>query len=173
MRLQLSHRLRLVAAGFLFASAAGSPIEAADRPVGAGLQVSLGSEKDFAIGARAFVSLERLLRGLEAAGSFDLFFPGDDHGVDLDYWEVSARVAYRFERPGRALAPYLGVGVHMAQVKATVTALGAELSGDETQGGLDLLGGVLFRLKGVRLYTEARVEIGGGEQVVATVGVRF
>ena len=45
--------------------------------------------------------------------------------------------------------------------------------GDETQGGFDLLGGVLFPLKGVRLYTEARVEIGGDKQVVATVGVRF
>jgi hypothetical protein len=173
MRLRVCPRLLLVAAGILFAGAAGPPIEAAERPVGAGLQVSFGSEKDFAVGARAIVSLGRLLRGLEAAGSFDLFFPGDDHGVDLDYWEVNARVSYRFERAGRALAPYLGVGAHLAHTNATVNALGAELSGDDTQGGFDLLGGVLFRLKGVRLYTEARLEIGGGEQVVATVGVRF
>jgi hypothetical protein len=175
MTKQTLRKNRLIAAAAVALGLATAAVtgEAADRPVGIGLQGSFGSEADFGPGARLFVSLGRLLRGLEAVGSVGVFFPGDDQGVDLSYWEVNVDLTYRFEKPQRTVTPYVGAGVGMARTTASVEALGEELSAEETLGGINLLTGTQFSLKGIQLFTEARIEIGGGEQFVFTTGLRF
>ena len=52
-------------------------------------------------------------------------------------------------------------------------ALGGEVSGNETHGGINLLGGIIFEVGRLNPFLEARFELGGGEQFVATVGLRL
>jgi opacity protein-like surface antigen len=146
---------------------------AAAGQITAGVHADWGSDTDFGVGARAVLSLDGLVPNLETVGSFDYFFPGDDVGADVTYWEVNANVVYRFNTKGSPIKPYAGAGLNFAYLKASADVLDIEVSGDESRGGFNLLGGLLFDIGRVKPFVEGRVESGGGEQFVVSAGVRF
>ena len=162
-----SRTLALVAASVVLS--AGTAI----GQVSAGVQGNWGSETDFGVGARIIVDLRSLVGGLETLGSFDYFFPSDDFGADLTYWEANANLVYRIDSAGKTLKPYLGAGFNFVRFEASVDVLGEEISSSETKGGLNLLGGLMFDLGTAKPFVEAKVETGGGEQLVVSAGVRF
>ncbi|NNG15603.1 MAG: hypothetical protein HKM89_03910 [Gemmatimonadales bacterium] len=141
--------------------------------VSAGVHGDWGSDMDFGVGARAVLGLERLVPNLETVGSFDYFFPGDDFGADVTYWELNLNLVYRFEIKDSPVKPYAGAGLNFAYLNASVDVLGTTASGDETRGGLNLLGGLLFDIGRAKPFVEGRVEAGGGDQFVVSAGVRF
>jgi len=155
------------------AAGVGLSAGAATGQVSAGIQGSWGAETDFGVGVRIIVDLGGLVGGLETSGSFDYFFPGDDFGADLTYWEANANLVYRIDSAGEILKPYLGAGFNLARFEASVDVLGAEISGAETKGGLNLVGGLMFDLGAAKPFTEGKVVAGGGDQFVVSAGVRF
>jgi hypothetical protein len=104
---------------------------------------------------------------------FDCFFPSDDLGANITYWEANANLVYRFNSVGKSATAYIGSGLNFAYTKLSINALGGEVSGSDTRGGLNLLGGIIFEVGGLNPYLEARFELGGGEQFRATVGLRL
>jgi hypothetical protein len=146
---------------------------AAAGQISAGVQGNWGSETDFGVGARALFDLSGILRGLQTVGSFDYFLPSAEVGADNDYWEINANLVYRIGTKLRAVSPYTGVGFNVAHFKTSTEVLGVGATGDETRGGLNLLGGLTLNGGRLKPFVEARVEVGGGKQFVATAGVRF
>jgi hypothetical protein len=141
--------------------------------VSAGVQGNWGSDADIGVGARAIVGLGGIVKGFETFGSFDYFFPSDDSGANITYWEANANLVYRVNAAGESTTPYIGTGLNFAYTKVSTNALGGEISGSDTQGGLNLLGGIIFEVGRLNPFLEARFELGGGEQFVATVGLRL
>ena len=141
--------------------------------ISVGIHGDWGSDTDFGVGARAILSLKRLVPHLETVGSFDYFFPGDNFGADVTYWELNLNLVYRFEIKDSPVKPYAGAGLNFTYLNASVDVLGTTASGDDTRGGLNLVGGLLFHIGRAKPFVEGRVEAGGGEQFVVSAGVRF
>lgn len=143
-----------------------------DKRVHLGVQGSFGENSDFGVGARAIFDLSGHRAGLTGIASFDYFFVGDDGlgsllGLDVNYWEANGNIVYAFSRSG-SVQPYIGAGLNLAHA-----SLSTDIGGVSTSDiGVNALGGINFGKSG-RLFAEARLELGGGEQFVATVGVRF
>jgi len=146
---------------------------AATSQVSAGVQGNWASDTDIGVGARAILGLGGIVKGFETFGSFDYFFPSDDSGADIAYWETNANLVYRVNAGGNSTTPYIGTGLNFAYTKVSTNALGGEISGSDTQGGLNLLGGIIFEVGRLNPFLEARFELGGGEQFVVTVGLRL
>lgn len=75
------------------------------------------------------------MKGFETFGSFDYFFPSDDSGADITYWEANANLVYRVDAGSHSTTPYVGTGLNIAYTKVSTNALGGEVSGTETQAG--------------------------------------
>ena len=146
---------------------------AATGQISAGVQGDWASDTEVGIGARVIVGLGGIVKGFETFCSFDYFFPSDNSGADIEYWEANANLVYRVNAAGESTTPYLGVGLNFTYTKASTSILGSDVSGDETRGGLNLLGGIVFDLGRLNPFLEGRFELGGGEQFVATVGLRL
>ena len=154
-----------------------------DKSVTFGVNGDWGSEDvGFGVGGRVIVNLDKQLKGLEAVGSFDYFFPsagdaGDIDGVDVDltYFEVNLNAVYKFKLENPSLTPYVGSGLCIAHAKGGVGVDLGELgnfdvSASDTKLGLNILGGVLINKK---FFVEAKFEAGAGEIFVVSGGIRF
>lgn len=128
-----------------------------------GPQVSLADDVDVGLGGRVVAGVPHY-RGLEFAGTFDLFFPQGD----LDYWELNGNLLYNFSIEGTtSVRPYAGGGLNIARFDHPNT-------GGNTEVGLNLAGGTKFATEGpLTPYLELRAEISGGEQIVLTAGALF
>ena len=176
----MSHRAALLAT--LLALLPAAPALAAPRPQGGGersfrlgLQASYADDAEFGVGARALWRLP-VEAPLDLIGSFDYFFPPETEGavtVEAGYWEANGNLAYRLGR--RRFRPYLGAGLNVARSRARLTFLGRETgAASDTALGANVLAGLRrVRASGFDLFVEARFEIKGGEQFVATVGLLF
>lgn len=148
-----------------FAAAGARTAEAQFR---FGAQVSLASDTDVGIGARANFGLGAISERnpIEGQATFDYFFP--DAG---DYWELTGNALYRFDTPSPSVKPYAGGGLIFAH--SSVDVLGVRDSNSDI--GLNLVGGLRFNVKGTTTlpFVEARFEIMDGSQFVIAAGVMF
>ena len=126
-----------------------------------GVNGNFGTETDFGIGGRVHLGLSRATRGLEAMGSFEIFFPDGP----ADYWEVNANVFYALPVESATVLPYVGGGLNIGH-----TDVGEF---DSTEVGLNLAGGVRFPGTSVTPFVEARAVISNRDQLVLTAGVLF
>lgn len=138
-----------------------------------GVQGNWGDDTDFGIGGRLATGLKSLFPAtpLEFHASFDYFFPDDEGtGADLTYWEINGNVVWMIPVTRAKVAPYAGGGINIAH--AAIDFMG--FSADDTQVGLNLLGGIKFKTR-TRLapFVEIRVELSGGEQFVLAGGLLF
>ena len=155
----------------LFAAALAVP--AADLPAQAhfGGQLSIADDADFGIGGRIAVEIPE--PNLEFAGSFDIFFPDDRGGADVNYFEINGNLLYYFDiRTAPSVNPYLGGGLNIARIEVDSGFPGDD--NDDTRAGLNLMGGVRFDTNSsVKPFVEFRGEVEGGEQFVVTGGILF
>ncbi|HSH45277.1 MAG TPA: hypothetical protein VK966_05450 [Longimicrobiales bacterium] len=151
----------------------------ASAQVGFGPQVSWADDMDLGVGARFTFPLTQVaspeedspLSDMLIIGSFDWFFPNDDTAdVDVSYLEINANLAYPLEL--EELDPYVGAGVNVARFSLSSDVAGVPDTSD-TEIGVNLLAGLNFFLGSFDAFTEARLELGGGEQFVLTAGLLF
>jgi hypothetical protein len=136
----------LVAIGIaVLATGAATPAKAQGR---FGSQLSFSNDDySFGIGVREWVPV---LKNIELIGSFDCFFRAlRDNALDL-----SVAAAYRPQRPGTKLQPYVGTGLDV--VHYPVTYKPATLH-------LELIGGTRFQPRGgTEPFVELRLKLGLG-----------
>ncbi|MGH7553362.1 MAG: hypothetical protein ACREMQ_10105, partial [Longimicrobiales bacterium] len=89
--------------------------------------------------------------------------------VDCSYWELSLNGAVPLVAGN--IDPYVGGGLNLARFTSEADALGVEV--DNTDLGLNLLGGLRFMLGTLSTFAEARAELAGGKQLVLTFGALF
>lgn len=136
--------------------------ERADAQALFGAEMLFGSETDIGLGVRAHADLAPGVPNLEVQGAFDLFFPDGSS----DYWEINGNLWYRFEvRGGSNAVPYAGGGLNIGRRERD--------DFDETDLGLNLGGGVRFLFENTIPFLEARVTVGGVDQLVVGGGVLF
>ncbi len=147
-----------------------------------GPQVSWDDDTDLALGGRIEFGLGSLNRSEGAVSrmfgivSFDYFFPDCDEGlsfieVDCSYWEANIGVGVPLVVEG--IDPYVGGGFNVAHTSFEFPEPSPALDADDTEVGLNLLGGIRFRLGALSSFAEARFELSGGEQFVLTFGALF
>lgn len=164
----------LVAVGIILSM--GFVAEPAQAQVQFGAQASYAADFDFGIGVRAqsglasFMEEESPLAVLTGVVSLDFFFP-DCGTVDCSYMEINGNALYPLDF-GEGFAPYAGGGLNIARISYDFGEFGGGETSD-TEVGLNLLGGATFALGGFNTFAEAKVELGGGEQVVLAFGVLF
>ena len=134
-----------------------------------GANVSWGDDTDFGLGARANFGFGEFSRRnpIEGLVTFDYFFPDG-----FDYWEVTGNAIYRFDISNETVKPYAGAGVLISHASVD---LPSPFDASSTDAGLNLLGGLRFRLKNstVLPFVEARLEVKDGSQFVLAGGVLF
>lgn len=137
------------------------PGTALGQDVQLGPQLSVADDYDLGVGARGAFNVADP-GGWEAMGSFDVFFPDND----VDVWELNGNLVYNFPvEETRTFFPYLGGGLNVNHVEAG--------GADDTQLGLNIVGGSKFDAEGLTPFVEARIEVEGGEQFVVTGGLLF
>lgn len=152
----------LVVAALMLCLAGVNPASAQDFRWGP--EISLGTDTDFGIGARAEFDLAG--PPLTVIGSFDYYFPDGS----VDYWEINANLIYNFDIPSApTVTPYAGGGLVIAH--ASRDRDGESYS--DTDPGLNLLGGVRFDAGSIMPFVEAKFEIEGADQFVITGGILF
>lgn len=125
-----------------------------------GVQGSVGQDVNLGLGVRyenRMLGMFPEAPNLRFATSFDYFFPDSP----LSYWELNGDVFNLFAWNGARIVPYLGGGINVARQSAGPA--------HHTDVGVNLVGGA--RLPGrYRPYLEGRVELGGGNRFVLTLG---
>ena len=171
-------RTILILTAALVVATAG--VAAAERDVAFGGQISYADDFDLGVGARAVIGTNDVVEGTRAVASFDLYFPGDEAGVEFSFWEINVNGHYMFPLEEKSFGLYAGAGLHYANVSVDTPSIdtgfgvieGGSVSDSEV--GLNLLGGVDFQTSGsVSPFAEIKIELGGAEQFVISGGATF
>ena len=147
--------------------------EPADAQVQFGAQANYADDFDFGVGARAQFGIgslfgEGALENLTGSVSADIFFPGFCV-VDCTYLEFNFNGLYPIEIEDSDLAPYVGAGLHIGRFSVE----SGGVTSSNTEAGLNALGGLNFDLGGLAAFAEAKIELGGYEQLVLAFGILF
>jgi hypothetical protein len=140
-----------------------------------GAQLSWGSDSDLGIGARFEADMTNVLSKNEPfskaffIGQFDYYFI-DCGGADCSYWELNPSLAVPFKIQGSKVRPYAGAGLNIAHASVDLGTFG---NASNTDTGINLLGGIKFPLSTMDAFTEARVSLGGGDQLALSFGLLF
>lgn len=150
--------------GFTFAV----PATANAQGMGFVIQGNFGGDTDFGAGAGVNFGVTNTLRG---EATFDYYFPDG-----FDYWEVNGNLMMDIaSMPGL----YVGAGLNYSDFSFDCEAcdilddFGFDFGGaGGSEIGANLLGGYSFG--GAKApFVQAKFEVGGGEQLVVSGGIRF
>lgn len=140
----------------------------ASAQMGFVVQGNYADDMEFGVGGGVTFGLGSLTTnsGIRAEATFDYFFPGND----LTYWEINGNALMDIKS---IAGLYVGAGVNYYSIGIDSSLCGAFCSFAEDSGiGLNLLGGWNFGgSKGP--FVQAKFEVGGGEQLVISGGIRF
>lgn len=138
-----------------------------------GGQVSWGSDSELGVGARAEFDLTGTLSKKEPFSrafvitQFDYYFIDCPSGANCSYWELNPSLAIPLKATN--INPYVGAGLNIAHASASAGGF----SSSSTDTGINLLGGLKFGLGGMSAFSEARVSLGGSEQLALSFGLLF
>ncbi len=125
-----------------------------------GPEVSLGTDTDLGLGARAEFDFSG--SALTIIASFDYYFPDGP----AEYWEINGNLIYNFNIPSApTVTPYAGGGLNIGHASAN--------GNSDTDPGLNLLGGTRFDAGSIMPFVEIKFTIEGVEQFVVTGGILF
>lgn len=152
------------------------PAVPAQAQVNFGPQLAWGDDTDLGIGGRIDFGVANALgvnegafRNLFASTSVTYFFIDCD---ECSYFEMNGNLAVPFELDGSSIAPYAGAGIHIGRF--SYDGPGDEFfDGDDTEVGLNLLGGIFFPLSDLRGFVDGKFALAGTEQFVLSAGVLF
>lgn len=148
-----------LAAGTMVASPAAAQVKF-------GTVLNWGDDADFGLGAKLNFGIGSITDRSDIEGqiAFDYFFPDS-----FDYWTITGNGIYSL-KPSGSVAPHLGAGLGLARASYSV----GTFNGSDTSLFLNLLGGLRFKPIGnVTPFTEARIQLGDGSQLVLSGGVFF
>lgn len=160
------------------AAAVLGPAVPAHAQVNFGPQLAWGDDTDLGIGGRIDFGVadalgvdEGAFRNLFASTSVTYFFVDCD---ECSYFEINGNLAVPFELEGSSIAPFAGAGIHIGRWSVDgPDNLGFDFGYDDTEIGLNLLGGIFFPLSDLRGFAEGKFALAGVEQFVLAAGVLF
>lgn len=160
MKKVLSIFLALAAVLVIGSTSAMAAEEGMFGPVKLGVQGTFADDTDFGVGVRAEYSLQEAVGlPIDVVAFFNYYFPDG-----FDFWEVSGNAIYSY--PIESIVPYAGAGLYYASIDYDF--------GDDTDIGLNLLGGAKFEMgMGFTPFAEFRLTMGDADQWMIAAGVLF
>ncbi len=154
--------------------AVGLAPSALEAQVSIGPQGSWGDRRDWAVGGRLTVDLSPNGPPVAFVGSYDWFFPKTPVGINAEYWEINVNALYvQTLYQGEAVS-YVGLGLNVANWKAGGQSIvGDPVSEEDTQYGVNLVGGTRYKFERFAPFFELRYIIEGGRQFVLTAGLEL
>ena len=146
---------------------AGSTAQAQPRiEIGprAGFDLS-GDVEEFYLGADGRVKIPVL--PITINGAFDLYFPDD-----FDFFQLSLNAFYEFGPNVRVFTPYVGGGLGFSSISVD-DDFGGFADADDTDVGLNLIGGAVFGFGNLRPFGQAQITFGDVDLVTVGGGVLF
>jgi hypothetical protein len=134
-----------------------------------GAQFDWGSETDIGVGGRVEFPLINVFTNTGAFSraflitSFDWYPDPCDGPVDCTFWELNGNLAVPI--PAQTLRPYFGGGLNLAHQSVG--------DFDDSELGINLLGGLKFPISTLTGFAEARIVLSDADQFVLTFGVLF
>jgi hypothetical protein len=145
-------------------------------------KVSYASDNiDLGIGLRVATPLGALLQvedgflsELTGFADLDYFFPDCGTGCDFDYFEIAAGAAYPIVVDA-TVQPYVGAGLIYSNISFDLPGdfPGFPFGDSDSEISLNLLGGLGFDLGPLDAFSEVRIELGGAELFVVSLGATF
>jgi hypothetical protein len=136
-----------------------------------GASLAWHDDADFGIGAWVSSPVDAISENVAGALEFLWFFPDDGTGVDVTYWELNGNLYHDIPVDSDVVAPYAGLGLNIAHGSVSYRdILGNEFDRSDTDVGLNLAGGAAFTGGSIEPFAEFRIELGGGEGFVFTIG---
>ncbi|UCF21065.1 MAG: hypothetical protein JSU87_06675 [Gemmatimonadota bacterium] len=134
-----------------------------------GVQGGWGDRFDWAVGGRFTYDLTPQLLPVAIIGSFDWYFPEALGPLDREYWEINTNAIY-LQAAGQTVG-YFGVGLNVANFSAEGSAAVESESDSQTEYGLNVLGGVRYKVGRVAPFFETRYTFESSKQLVIFVGL--
>jgi len=137
--------------------------------------IAYGTEvESIGIGANAEFPI---IENLTVSPSFIYYFPKDEVGVKINWFEINANANYYFVNQDN-LGVYGLAGLNYSSINVKLTgaaaAFGQNLSASDGSLGINLGGGANFELNGgLTLFSELRYVVIDRGQLVLAAGVRF
>lgn len=166
----------LTALAFLLAAAV--PLSShAQFKVGPRATIDVGDIEEFAIGGDVRYDLSQVDAPIQLSGAFDFYFADD---VQVGTEEASRTVFtvdlnghYVFPTEG-TISPYAGAGLGITSVSIDIDTPTGDFGGDDTDIGLNVVGGVEFQTGSVRPFAQGQFTLGGDfDRFGITGGVLF
>lgn len=148
----------------------GLPVSPRNTEAQVQIGPTLAYHNDFDVGLGGTLNVQMPALGDRIGFMADVlvFFPDADN---VNYLEFNGNLTYAFPLENERVRPFALLGLNVGRVSADVPD---EIdSGDETEIGLNLGGGLGFELGVLRPSVGARVEVGGGEGFVLFVTLPF
>jgi hypothetical protein len=124
------------------------------------------NDYDFGIGAQLSAPVANRI---DIMPTFDFYFPGNN----VTAWSVDGTVRYwpkiNVKNPGL----YVGAGLNITHVSVDIPAILGGGSASDTQAGLSLTGGWMFRQVKLLPFGQIRVVIGDADRVEFGGGINF
>lgn len=154
----------------LFAAVLSAAIVLAPRSaqsqVYLGPEVAWSNDFDFGVGVGVEFGLPQLFTGANFMGDFLYFWEGDD----FTYFEFNANLTYDLPLEDVPVVPFALAGVNIGR---TSVDSDSELSGSNTDVGLNVGGGFKFHIGSFRPWIMGRVALGGTEAFTVTAFLPF
>lgn len=124
---------------------------------------------DFAIGADVRINPASL--PVKGSGAFDFYFAEED----ITVFTIDLNVLYPFGIDNEVFTPYAGGGIGITRVSIDVDTGFGTFSGDDTDVGLNLVGGAEFNLESsLTPFVQGQFTVGGdADRFGITGGVLF
>ncbi len=135
-----------------------------------GVQLGFGTEiESLGIGVRGdYAVTDNLL----IAPDIMYFFPDDDFGIDVNWFDINLNANYIFEVSNPDVFPYLLAGFNIAIISVDFGDIPGFTDTDETEVGFNLGGGADFLVGNIVIFGELRYAV-GNDQLVLGGGLKF
>lgn len=138
--------------------------------------IGIGGRIDFGLGGALGIdqgAFQNLFGSAGATYYFTDCIPGFDlDQVDCSVWEIFGNVAVPFTIEGSSIEPYAGAGLQIAHASYDYPNFSA-FDHDNTEAGLNLLGGIFFPIGDLSGFAEGKFELAGADQFVLSAGILF
>lgn len=167
-----------VLTAFAFLLAAAVPLSSqAQFKVGPRATIDVSDIDAFAIGGDVRYDLSQVEAPIQLSGAFDYYFADDvvigTEEVSQTIFTVDLNGHYMIPTEG-AIAPYAGAGIGITSVSFDIDTPIGNVGGDDTDIGLNLVGGIEFQAGSVRPFAQGQFTVGGDfDRFGITGGILF
>jgi outer membrane protein X len=151
----------------------GSFVTTAQNDTRLGAMLAYGTEiENLGIGVNAEFPV---MENLNISPGFTYFFPKDEYGINVNWWEINGNANYYFtDREGFGFYGLAGLNYTHVSIDYDDSPIGGSMEASDGRFGLNLGAGANFDIgSSITPFAEAKYVIIDGSQLVIAAGIKF